>query len=143
MTFQNEDQDLQELRARIAQGHKGDDIPIMMEKYGCDYDAACDAIFSENTEKALSMLDAAVTASANKKRANKPSDTAQNADDCRYVVEVYCSGMGFVKSKYGADTPLGAKVTEQMLLKDDSAWVNPKAPKQTRIWDRQTNDVLA
>jgi hypothetical protein len=37
----------------------GDDIPVLMEVFGCDYDAACEAVFSGESWRALSLLDVA------------------------------------------------------------------------------------
>lgn len=53
----------------------------------------------------------------------------------RYVVEVLCTGIGFAKTKHGADTLNGAQVAEEILRNNPSAWVNPSAPKQTRVRD--------
>lgn len=53
----------------------------------------------------------------------------------RYRIEVFCSGMGFVSSKFGSDSISEARVMEEELRADSSAWVDPTAPKQTRIRD--------
>ncbi|GBG14849.1 MBL fold metallo-hydrolase [Novimethylophilus kurashikiensis] len=50
-----------------------------------------------------------------------------------YVVQVFCTGMGWVDSKHGGNTPAEAKAAEERLLSTDDAWVNPAAPRQTRI----------
>lgn len=41
---------------RLACGECGDDIPVMMHAFGCDYDLACDAVFSGQFDKAIAML---------------------------------------------------------------------------------------
>jgi hypothetical protein len=56
-------------------------------------------------------------------------------DQQRYVVEVFCSGMGYAQSTHGAATLLGAQAAEDKLLADSSLWVNPTAPRQTRVRD--------
>ena len=53
----------------------------------------------------------------------------------RYVVEVLCSGMGYAQTKYGGDTLSEAQQEEDKILGDDSVWVNPSAPRQTRVRD--------
>ncbi len=53
----------------------------------------------------------------------------------RYIVEVLCSGIGFAQSKHGADTLENARIAEDTLRQDTAAWVNPDAPKTTRIRD--------
>lgn len=45
---------------RIKNGAKGDDLPCVMAELGCDYDAACDAVFGEQTDAALALLDEAI-----------------------------------------------------------------------------------
>lgn len=49
-----------DIRERLAAGHMGDDVPIIMSDFGVDYDAACDAVFSGNHAVALALLDEAV-----------------------------------------------------------------------------------
>lgn len=51
----------------------------------------------------------------------------------QFIVQVFCTGMGWVDSKHGGDTRGEAETAEKALLADDSAWVNPEAPRQTRI----------
>jgi len=45
---------------RLARGEMGDDLPIVMEGLGCNYDAACDAVFGGKFEVASAMLRQAV-----------------------------------------------------------------------------------
>ena len=49
------------------------------------------------------------------------------------VVQVFCTGMGWVDSKYGGNTLEEAIAAEQLLLATDSAWVNPEAKRQTKL----------
>lgn len=51
----------------------------------------------------------------------------------RYIVEVYCTGLGWAKSKHGGDTLQEAQDAEHRLRADNNAWVNLAALKQTRI----------
>lgn len=51
----------------------------------------------------------------------------------KYVIQVFCTGLGWVDSKHGGDTPAEAAAAEKALLTDDSAWVDPAAPRQTRM----------
>lgn len=53
----------------------------------------------------------------------------------RYVVEVLCTGMAFVRSKYGGASVQEAQIAEDALRANDSAWVNPTAAKETRVRD--------
>lgn len=53
---------LEEVIYRLRERHKGDDLPIVLEAFGCDYDAACDAVFAGDHDKALAMLNAASAA---------------------------------------------------------------------------------
>ncbi|MGE8449227.1 MAG: hypothetical protein ACN6OP_01125 [Pseudomonadales bacterium] len=39
---------LEDLLARLRAGEKGDDVPICMEGFGCDYDEACRLVFTGN-----------------------------------------------------------------------------------------------
>lgn len=50
------------IKARIENGEIGDDLPILMGMIGCDYDEACDAVFSEDRKTAHELIDAAVLA---------------------------------------------------------------------------------
>lgn len=47
---------LDELETRIKSGGAGDDIPILMEIMGCDYELACQHVFSGNVDASLQML---------------------------------------------------------------------------------------
>jgi hypothetical protein len=49
---------------RIARGERGDDLPVLMEIFGCDYDAACGMIFRGEHEQALSLFIEAAQGSA-------------------------------------------------------------------------------
>lgn len=51
----------------------------------------------------------------------------------KFVVQVYCTAMGWVNSKHGGDTVIEAVTAETNLKADDSAWVMPAAKRQTRI----------
>ena len=53
----------------------------------------------------------------------------------QYVVEAFCSGMGYVPTKLESDFISEARVMEENLRANDSAWIDPSAPKQTRIRD--------
>jgi len=50
-----------------------------------------------------------------------------------YIVQVYCTEMGWAESIHGGETLEAAELAEKRLREDDSRWVNPNAPKQTRI----------
>ena len=67
---------------------------------------------------------------------SQPAESKQA--DMRYVVEVLCSGMGYAQSKHGGATIEEARKAEDALRADDAAWVNPAAPRQTRIRDTVT-----
>ena len=45
---------------RICKGEQGDDLPIAMEELGCNYDKACEAVFTGKTAEALSLLQSAL-----------------------------------------------------------------------------------
>lgn len=45
-----------EVEDRIKRGEMGDDLPILMEDFGCDYETACDAVFGGDPALALAML---------------------------------------------------------------------------------------
>ena len=60
--YGNEVTTLDEVVERLRAQHKGDDLPILLEAFGCDYDAACDAVFSDDHDRALAMLNAATAA---------------------------------------------------------------------------------
>lgn len=47
---------LPELFQRLRDGHYGDDVPILMADYGCDYDTACDLVFGKRFEEAIALL---------------------------------------------------------------------------------------
>jgi hypothetical protein len=49
-----------ELAERIRRGERGDDIPILMEDAGCDYEQSCDLVFGGRNLDALNILGAAV-----------------------------------------------------------------------------------
>ena len=57
---------IKSLKARLASDERGDDVPILMSALGCDYDAACDAVFSGKTDIALNMLEVALIPSLTK-----------------------------------------------------------------------------
>ena len=50
-----------------------------------------------------------------------------------YTIEVWCTGIGWAKSVHGGETLEEAQLAERLLREDNGAWVNPTAPKQTRI----------
>lgn len=47
---------LPELFQRLLNGEYGDDVPILMEDYGCDYDTACDLVFGQRFDEAIALL---------------------------------------------------------------------------------------
>ncbi|MDD5388970.1 MAG: hypothetical protein PHD37_06475 [Gallionellaceae bacterium] len=52
----------EQLMGRLLAGEQGDDVPIVMEAFGCNYEAACDAIFTGDHQEAIAMLNAAIAA---------------------------------------------------------------------------------
>lgn len=54
------DDDFWFLGERIKRGEMGDDIPIGMADAGCDYELACQVVFSGQKEVALHMLQSAL-----------------------------------------------------------------------------------
>jgi hypothetical protein len=62
-----------ELMARLVNGERGDDVPILMELFGCDYDAACDAVVDGDKEIAKSLLNAALCAVSAPDRNSSPT----------------------------------------------------------------------
>ncbi|AET95310.1 hypothetical protein BYI23_E001490 (plasmid) [Burkholderia sp. YI23] len=48
-----------ELEERLHRAEKGDDVPILMSAFGCDYDGACDLVFGDQHTVALDALDRA------------------------------------------------------------------------------------
>lgn len=50
---------IEDLRVRLRNMEKGDDVPILMNAFGCDYDAACDVVFGDNFDAAVTMLEQA------------------------------------------------------------------------------------
>lgn len=58
----NEVVSLKEVLQRIDGHEQGDDLPIVMGDFGCDYDAACDAIFQARFDHARELLLSAVSA---------------------------------------------------------------------------------
>lgn len=54
-------------------------------------------------------------------------------DAMKYVVMVWCTGIGWAESKYGGDTMQEALVSRDELLADDSKWVNPDAKRKVKI----------
>lgn len=55
----------------------------------------------------------------------------------KYTIEVWCTGIGWAKSVYGGDTLEAAELSERLLREDNGAWVNPAAPRQTRIIENE------
>ena len=51
----------------------------------------------------------------------------------KYIVQVWCTGIGWANSKWGGDTLAEAVEAQSALLANDDAWVNPKAKRQTQI----------
>lgn len=47
-----------EVRARVAVGEKGADLPIALGALGVDYTAACEAVIAGDTAATLALLDA-------------------------------------------------------------------------------------
>lgn len=56
--------EIQSVFERLEKGEQGDDLPIVMNAFGVDYDAACDAVFNEKIEEATRLLRNAVVACA-------------------------------------------------------------------------------
>lgn len=48
------------VRERITREEQGADLAVAMEALGCNYDAACDAVFAGNIEGAMRLLDEAL-----------------------------------------------------------------------------------
>lgn len=48
-----------EVQKRLQDGEMGDDLPCVMERFGVDYDAACDAVFGRQFQEAISLLNQA------------------------------------------------------------------------------------
>lgn len=57
--FGNEITLLDEVIERLENHESGDDLPILLADFGCDYDESCDAIFGGDHERALQMLEIA------------------------------------------------------------------------------------
>lgn len=57
----------------------------------------------------------------------------------RFVVQVWCTASGWADSLYGGETKEAAELSERLLREENGAWINPAAPKQTRIVDKQQN----
>lgn len=53
---------LDDLLARIDRGERGDDMPVLMEMFGCHYEAAAEAVFEGNSIRARTSLLRAATA---------------------------------------------------------------------------------
>ncbi|WP_454727766.1 MULTISPECIES: hypothetical protein [Cupriavidus] len=51
---------LADLRERVYNGERGDDVPILMEDFGCDYELACELVFEGSSPSAGVLLDRAV-----------------------------------------------------------------------------------
>lgn len=60
VTPDERDEVLVNLKDRIANGERGDDVPILMELFGCEYDAACDAVCSGDKGLVMATLNAAL-----------------------------------------------------------------------------------
>ncbi len=58
--FGNEVTKASDVMARLSAGEMGDDLPILMEAFGCDYDSACDAVFSKNFDLAIDLFAGAI-----------------------------------------------------------------------------------
>ena len=54
--FGNEISKAHEVFDRLSSGEMGDDLPILMEAFGCDYETACDAVFLQKFDVAIAML---------------------------------------------------------------------------------------
>lgn len=50
----------------------------------------------------------------------------------RLIIQVWCTGMGWVDTRHKADSIADAVAKLKALLADDSAWVCPGAPRQAR-----------
>ena len=59
----------------------------------------------------------------------------------KYIIQAYCTGMGFVDTKYCADSEREAQKLELALLQDDSAWLSEN--RETRIRIDFDNKVTA
>ena len=57
-------------------------------------------------------------------------------DNFRYMIQVF-DGETWLESMYGANTLEAAELAERLLREDNGAWINPRAPKSTRIIDKQ------
>lgn len=81
-----------EVAQRISCGEKGDDLPILMEAFGCNYDEACEQIFSGRHLEALAEFAKAVMGSQGETdwgryvQASPLADDVGTAHQVRYVV---------------------------------------------------------
>jgi len=46
-----------ELVGRLTAGEKGEDIPVLMEEFGCDYEKSCELVFSGRHAEASDLLE--------------------------------------------------------------------------------------
>lgn len=58
VTFEEQKLVLEHVKARIANGEQGDDIPIAMEALGCNYTDAVEAVSSRDKDAAIALLNA-------------------------------------------------------------------------------------
>lgn len=54
--FGSEEIGVQMVFQRLNRGERGDDLPVVMQAFGVDYEAACDAVFNGRFEDAAKLL---------------------------------------------------------------------------------------
>jgi len=52
---------LPDLIGRLRAGHKADDVPCLMAAFGCNYDEACELVFTGRHPEAITLLTRTVT----------------------------------------------------------------------------------
>lgn len=57
VTLEERNAVVEDLKARIANGERGDDVPIVMEVLGCDYESAHAAVVSGDKDAVMALLD--------------------------------------------------------------------------------------
>ena len=62
-----------EVQKRLQDGEMGDDLPCVMEGFGVDYDAACDAVFGRQFQEAISLLNQACQEHPEAEKDDSPS----------------------------------------------------------------------
>ena len=61
--FGNEEIEVQTVFQRLKKGERGDDLPVVMDAFGVDYDTACDAVFNGRFDEATTLLRRAIAGS--------------------------------------------------------------------------------